>query len=161
MRSGAVLLVNQTPCRYFPYEHHSTGLWFINYLPDCLSFWLARNFSRVNPAENRSRDWNEHLRAGLRGGTEAEIIRNLRRAGAGRPSIIQPRDCDRAAYWLSRTSPERRRAIKKMAAALFRLTDKLAGTVPSMNLDVAIRKDACVPHGSARAGGCILTHSAA
>ena len=55
MNYGGVLFVNQTPYRYFPYEHHSTGLWFINYLPDRSSMFLARNLSRMNPEVNRSR----------------------------------------------------------------------------------------------------------
>lgn len=141
MNSGGALFVNQTPQRYFPYEHHSTGLWFINYLPDRFSLFLARNLSRMNPEINRSRDWTVHLRGGIRGETEAEICCNLRAARAGRPTIIQPKGQDRAAYWLSCTNPTRYRLVKKSIAALFRLTDRLWGTVPSMNLDVVIRKD--------------------
>ena len=141
MNYGGVLLINQTPYRYFPYEHHSTGLWFINYLPDRFSHFLARNFSKVNPEANKSRDWNVHLRAGVRGATEAEILSDLRLAKAGKPTIIQPKDQDRADYWLSGTNPERYRVLKKSIAAFFRLTDKLWGTVPGMNLDVVIRKD--------------------
>jgi hypothetical protein len=37
LKPGGTLFINQTPYRYFPYEHHTTGLWFINYLPDKLS----------------------------------------------------------------------------------------------------------------------------
>ncbi|HWQ90277.1 MAG TPA: class I SAM-dependent methyltransferase [Clostridia bacterium] len=138
---GGVLFINQTPHRYFPYEGHSTGLWFINYLPDRLALYLARNHSRLHAEGNRSRDWNAHLRGGIRGATEMEIIRNLRRANTGRPVIVQPRDQDRAAYWLSMTNPQRHRLLKKGIAAVFRLTDRLWGTVPSANVDVAIRKD--------------------
>ena len=138
---GGVLFVNQTPYRYFPYEHHSTELWFINYLPDRFSLFLARNLSKVNPDVNKSRDWTVHLRGGIRGGTEAQILSNLRLPGTGRPTIIQPRSGDRAAYWLAGTNPERHRLLKRSLAGLFRLTDKVFGTVPSMNLDVAIRKD--------------------
>ena len=138
---GGVLFVSQTPYRYFPFEHHSTGLWFINYLPHRLSLLLARKLSRINPEINKSPEWAVHLRGGIRGGTEAEILRNLRLSAAGRPTIIQPKGQDRAAYWLSGTSPGRYRLLKKSVAALFGLTDKLWGTVPSMNLDVAIRKD--------------------
>jgi SAM-dependent methyltransferase len=141
MNYGAILFINQTPYRYFPFEHHSTGLWFINYLPDRLSLFLARNFSRMNPQINRSSDWTEHLRGGIRGTTEAEILANLRLSRDGRTTVIQPKSQDRAAYWLSRTNPERHRLLKRSVAALFRLTDKFFGTVPSMNLDVAIRKD--------------------
>jgi len=141
MNYGGILFVNQTPYRYFPFEHHSTGLWFINYLPDRLSLFLARKFSKMNPATNQSQDWNAHLRGGIRGGTEAEILSNLRRSTGVRPTVLQPKAQDRAAYWLSCTNPERLGLLKKSVAALCRLTDKLWGTVPSMNLDVAIRKD--------------------
>ncbi len=141
MSYGGVLLVNQTPYRYFPYEHHSTGLWFINYLPDAMSLFLARRLSKMNPQVNKSPDWSVHLRGGIRGGTEMEICRNLGVATAGRPTIIQPKNRDRAAYWLSCTNPKRYRLLKQSIAAAFRLTDKLWGTVPSMNLDVVIRKD--------------------
>jgi 2-polyprenyl-3-methyl-5-hydroxy-6-metoxy-1,4-benzoquinol methylase len=139
LKPGGTLFINQTPYRYFPYEHHTTGLWFINYLPDKLSLFLARHFCRINPDVNKSRDWTVHLRAGIRGGTEREILRNLREA-AGRATILQPKDRDRAAYWLAGTSAQHRR-IKQAIAALFRITDNFFGTVPSMNLDVAIRKD--------------------
>jgi SAM-dependent methyltransferase len=141
LNDGGVLFINQTPHRYFPYEHHSTGLWMINYFPDRLSLFLARRFSRRNPAINKSRDWATHLRGGIRGGTEAEIIRNLRRAGVGRPTIIQPKGQDRAAYWLSCLNPDRHRLFKQFLAGTFRVTDKLWRTVPSMNIDVVIRKN--------------------
>src|SRR5204863_9097725 len=99
MRRGGVLFINQTPHRFFPYEHHSTGLWFINYLPDRVALFLARRFSRINREDNRRRDWRGHLRGGLRGGTEREILRHLP-GGA----MLQPKQGDRAAYWLARTS---------------------------------------------------------
>jgi SAM-dependent methyltransferase len=138
---GGILFINQTPYRYFPFEHHTTGLWFINYLPNSLASVLARKLSRINRDLNRSRNWSGLLRGGIRGGTEAEILGNLRRSGDGCPTVIQPRGTDRAAYWLSCTNPARLRLIKKFVAAIFRLSDRFLGTVPSMNLDVAIRKD--------------------
>ena len=141
MKYGGVLFINQTPYRYFPFEHHSTGLWFINYFPASFSLFLARNFSKINPQVNQSSDWTDHLRGGVRGATEAEILGNLRLSGKGRPTVIQPLSQDRAMYWFSNTNPNRHRLLKKSIAVLFRLTDHLFGTVPSMNLDVAIRKD--------------------
>jgi SAM-dependent methyltransferase len=141
MNYGGVLFVNQTPYRYFPYEHHSTGLWFINYLPDMLSLFLARNFSKMNPSTNKSRDWTVHLRGGIRGATEAEILRNLSLARMGHPTVIKPGGQDRADYWLACTGSERHRLVKHCIANLFRLTDKLWGTIPSVNLEFAIRKD--------------------
>ena len=140
MRRGGVLFVNQTPHRFFPYEHHSTGLWLINYLPDRVALFLARRFSRINREDNRRRDWRGHLRAGLRGGTEREILRNLSPAGDGRAALLQPRHGDRAAYWLARTSGERHLLVKRLVASFFRLTDRWLGTVPALNLDVAFRK---------------------
>jgi cyclopropane fatty-acyl-phospholipid synthase-like methyltransferase len=64
IRPGGRLYLSQTPYRYFPYEHHSTGLWFINYVPDGLAHWLARRFARLNPKANARRTWREHLRGG-------------------------------------------------------------------------------------------------
>jgi SAM-dependent methyltransferase len=148
LNPGGVLFVNQTPYRWFPLEDHTTGIWFINYLPDRLSLLLARRFSRHNPSENKRQDWNGLLRGGIRGGTEAEIISNLRQAKDGNPTIIQPREGTRAGYWLACTS-ERYTMIKKAIAALFWLTDKTLGTVPSMNLDVVIRKDPASPRRNA------------
>lgn len=141
MNYGGVFFINQTPYRYFPFEHHSTGLWFINYLPDSVSLFIARRFSKINPETNSSTDWTDHLRGGIRGGTEAEVLKNLRLSGSGRPTVIQPRLLDRATYWLSHTNPDRHRPLKKSVAAVFRLTDRFLGTIPSMNLEVAIRKD--------------------
>jgi predicted O-methyltransferase YrrM len=141
LRDGGVLFVNGTPHRYFPYEHHSTGLWLVNYLPDRVTKFLARNFSSMHQDLNRSRDWNGHLRGGIRGGTEAQICADLRLAKRGRPIVVQPKHGDRAGYWLAATNPDRLRMLKRVIAALFRITDKLWGTVPSMNIDVAIQKE--------------------
>jgi SAM-dependent methyltransferase len=141
---GGVLFINQTPHRYFPYEHHSTKLWLINYMPDSLAHRLARRYARHNPELNRSGSWNDLLRGGIRGGTEGEIIRNLLADDrGGKAVILQPTQNglrDRADYWLSCTSAGRMRSLKKMLAALFRITDRLWGTVPSINIDVVIRK---------------------
>jgi hypothetical protein len=136
------LFINQTPHRHFPYEHHSTRLWLINYLPDRAAHWVARRYARHNPALNRSPDWNALLRGGIRGGTEREILRNLRRGSSAKAVILQPRQNglkDRADYWLASTS-RRLRPAKRAIAALFRVSDRLFGTIPSMNVDVVIRK---------------------
>ena len=142
MKFGALIFINQTPYRYFPYEHHTTGLWFVNFLPDGVTHYLARKYSKLNPEVNKSPDWNVHLRGGIRGGTEGEVLSNLRLANDGsRPTVVQPRNGDRASYWLSCTNPERHGFLKKTVASAFRVTDKLFGTVPSINMDVVIRKD--------------------
>jgi hypothetical protein len=105
----------------------------------------------MSPEVNKSPDWNVHLRAGIRGGTEREILDNLRDL-EGRAQIVQPKDRDRAAYWLAGTSARRYRTIKKVIATFFRITDRIWGTVPSMNLDVAIRKEILSDVSVRRAG---------
>ena len=140
MKRGASILISQTPHRYFPYEHHTTGLWLINYLPDGLALKVANRWSRLEREAAKSTDWNSHLRRGIRGGTELEILADLRRANDGTPRIRQPRNLDRAAYWLSCTGQTRMRPVKLLLASVFRLTDKLWGLVPSINIDVVIQK---------------------
>lgn len=135
MKPGALLFINQTPHRWFPFEHHSTGLWGINYLPDALAHFCARKFSRLNPRINKSPDWNVHLRGGIRGATEAEVLRSI---GGG--TVIQPRKGDRAAYWLASCGPAHP-GLKRAISVVFRVADRFLGTVPSINLDVVIRKD--------------------
>jgi 2-polyprenyl-3-methyl-5-hydroxy-6-metoxy-1,4-benzoquinol methylase len=137
---GGVLFVNQTPHRFFPYEHHSTMLWFINYMPDWMAHRYAQKCARHNPDLNRSPDWNTVLRGGIRGGTEREIIRNL---GKGRARILQPSQNglrDRADYWLSLVNPNTKHLLKRRLASVFRVCDRLWGTIPSINIDVAIQK---------------------
>ena len=143
MSVGGVFFVNQTPHRWFPYEHHSTGLWGINYLPDQMAHWYARRFSRKDPRINHSMDWNTHLRGGLRGGTEGEIVSLLIAGSESKAALLQPTAGgyrDRADYWLAATSP-RFRLAKRGSATLFRICDQLCGSIPAMNIDVAIRKD--------------------
>lgn len=142
LRPEGILFVNQTPHRWFPLDTHSTGLWGINYLPDKLAHWYARQFSSLNPSINRSRDWNVHLRGGLRGGSERELV-SLLTAGRRAPAVVMrpvaPGLRDRADYWLSSTGG-RLRLLKRAVAEFYRLTDHLFGTVPAVNLEVAIRK---------------------
>jgi predicted O-methyltransferase YrrM len=138
MRPGAVMFVNQTPHRWVPYEHHSTGLWGINYLPDAVAYRLARRFG----VGTRGRTWPTMLRGGIRGGTERSIRAALTGGNPGAAEILQPSQTglrDRADYWLSCTSP-RHRAMKRLVTSLFRLTDRLFGTMPTLNVSVAIRK---------------------
>jgi 2-polyprenyl-3-methyl-5-hydroxy-6-metoxy-1,4-benzoquinol methylase len=143
LNPGGVLFVNQTPHRWAPYEHHSTALWGINYLPDRLAHWYARTFSKVNPEVNRSTDWNTHLRGGLRGGTERGITAELLANGHSRGVILQPLAGgyrDRADYWLGGTS-RRCRPLKRAIAWIFRICDRLFDTVPASNIDVAVGKE--------------------
>ncbi len=134
---GGTLLINQTPYRWWPFEHHTTGLPLLNYAPDWLAYRLSRH-SRTGREWNRKRDWPGLLRAGIRGGTEREILKILRTHAPG-ATIAQPINSSRAQYWLEGTS-SRYRAAKNLIASLYGITDSLFGTLPGPHLDVAIRK---------------------
>jgi SAM-dependent methyltransferase len=137
---GGALLINQTPYRWAPHEHHTTGLWGINYLPDSLALRVARRFSRESTAEIARCDWQQLLRRGIRGGTEMEIKMCIRRAG-GKSRVVQPRPpfLDRADYWLQATS-QRRRWVKRILANVFSATDRILGTMPVTHVDLVLEK---------------------
>jgi 2-polyprenyl-3-methyl-5-hydroxy-6-metoxy-1,4-benzoquinol methylase len=143
MKPGARLFINQTPYRYSPLEAHSTGLWFVNYMPDRLAHSFVRHFAGRNQQINKHKDWNVHLRGGLRGGTEKEIVHNLTGGKPRSARVLQPKFNgvkDRAGLWLSGTSPKRFRRVKQLIASGFRLSDRLLGTIPSLNLEVVVER---------------------
>jgi 2-polyprenyl-3-methyl-5-hydroxy-6-metoxy-1,4-benzoquinol methylase len=74
IRPGGTIYINQTPHRWFPVEIHTTGLPFINYLPDWLAFLVVQMLSnRID----RNETWEGLLRGGIRGGYTGEIQRIL------------------------------------------------------------------------------------
>ena len=141
LKVGGILFLNQTPHSWFPFEHHSTGLWGINYLPDGAAHWVARKFGRMNKRISNSPDWNVQLRGGIRGGDEHDVLGDITRGG-GAATIVQPRygARDRAEYWLNGTSAKYR-AAKILISLVFRVCDRMWGVVPSMNMELALRKD--------------------
>jgi 2-polyprenyl-3-methyl-5-hydroxy-6-metoxy-1,4-benzoquinol methylase len=82
-----VLFIDETPARWFPIETHTTGLPFINYLPDRLAESYARWCSR---RVRRDATWDQMRRDGIRGASTKEIL-GLLPAGDGRPTLIEPR----------------------------------------------------------------------
>lgn len=141
LRPGGVLFVNQTPHRYFPIDTHSSGLPLVNYLPDRLAHWAVRRFSRRG-AINRSPVWEEHLRGGLRGATEREIVRSLTIESGGRAEVLNP--CipgakDRVDLWFRGLSP-RHAPVKQALRLILKTVYKLTGSVVTPNLAVAIQK---------------------
>jgi len=141
LRPQGVLFINQTPHRYFPVDTHSSGLPLVNYLPDRMAHWAVARFSRRGGI-NRSPVWEEHLRGGLRGGTEAEILRELSRGSDSRPVLLNP--CisglrDRVDLWFWGLSPRywrTKRALRLILKGLYFLT----GSVVTPNLTLAIQK---------------------
>ncbi len=84
LKPGGVMFLNQTPNRWFPIEHHTTRLPFINYLPDSLTGVLARKFSgRLRGDES----WEELLRKGIRGSTWQEVMHVLKSRGGNAWSL--------------------------------------------------------------------------
>lgn len=86
LNPGGLLLLCETPYRWAAFDYHTTGLPFVNFLPDALCRWVACRFSvRVGRRET----WPDLLRMGIRGGDPGEVVRFLREAGA-EPEVLTP-----------------------------------------------------------------------
>lgn len=131
LKPSGILFINQTPHRWFPHEHHTTGLWALNYLPDSLAYAVGSRFGKFP----RQGTWSDYLRAGIRGGTERSMQRDL----GPTAHVLQPRHEDRAAYWFRHLSPSHRH-IKRALMHVFRMSDRLFGTIPGTHVDVAFQK---------------------
>jgi SAM-dependent methyltransferase len=70
LKPGGVMIVTETPWRWFPIETHTTSLPLVNYLPDRLALEALRRCGRFP----RDTDWTGALRYGLRGATVSEIV---------------------------------------------------------------------------------------
>lgn len=114
LKTGGVMLINETPCRRFPVETHTTGLPLINYLPDWAAHFAAGKFSkRVKPGES----WKSLLRRGVRGATSKEILSVLNKAGCS-PKLLEPSEqgvSGAGQIW-------RRAALQRSPGALRRMT---------------------------------------
>ena len=86
LEPGGVMFIDETPSRWFPIETHTTGLPFINYLPDRLAAAYARRCSR---RVRRDHSWDTMCRNGIRGGSVKEILGLLPEAD-GRPILLEP-----------------------------------------------------------------------
>jgi SAM-dependent methyltransferase len=74
LRKGGLLVIFGTPNRLWFKEYHTSDLFFVNYLPLDIAFYLARHCSRRVPV-NQSKQ--ELLSNGFRGCTYWEIARAL------------------------------------------------------------------------------------
>jgi SAM-dependent methyltransferase len=141
LRPGGVLFINQTPHRYFPIDTHSSGLPLVNYLPDRLAHWAVTRFSKRDEG-NKSTCWEDHLRGGLRGATEHEILTKLTSRSEGGARLLDP--CieglkDRVDLWFWGLS-SRYRPVKHLAKLILKVVYRLTGSVVTPNLTVAIQK---------------------
>ncbi len=137
LRPGGVFFLNQTPYRYSLVEVHTTaGLPFINYLPDKLTLWAARKFSkRVAPDES----WTSLLRRGIRGGTVPEIVGIL--GGTQHAELLQPLPeiGDRIDLWFGALSA-RHVWLKRSIWLSLKTIKWLSGKIVTPTLSLAIRK---------------------
>ncbi len=140
LKPGSVMFLGETPYRYFPIERHTTGgLFFINYLPDWLTFRIARRFSKkkTNPS------WQEFLRDGIRGGSISEIKKMIRISGQSEPELLKPsrlgmrNDID---LWYSLAQQRRAFPGLKAMAICIRLFKALTGISLVHILTIALRK---------------------
>ena len=139
LKPGGVLLLTETPWRWFPKELHTTGLWGINWLPDWLAGPYARAASR-RPGIAQA-DWPSLLRRGIRGTTVGEIVGILASVGEGTPVVLPPTrlgHADHVDLWLGRSGGKGRTPRKAAAAQVARWATPLFGEpmVPTLTLGV-------------------------
>ncbi|MDQ3805791.1 MAG: methyltransferase domain-containing protein [Acidobacteriota bacterium] len=141
IKPGGYLFLNMTPHRYFPIEHHTTGLPLINYLPPRLALAAARKFSnRINPQE----PWEVLLRRGIRGATENEILSILRTVSGSRAVLLEPSRGglrDRIDLWYSALNRQRLKGLKKTLKGIMKGLRLVTGVTLVPNLSLVIRKD--------------------
>jgi len=78
LKQYGIIFLGETPYRWFPIETHTTGLPFINYLPDRMALYCARRFA---DGVSSTASWTDLLKMGIRGGTMRGILAILNREG--------------------------------------------------------------------------------
>lgn len=137
---GGVIFLNMTPYRWYPIEHHTTSLPFINYLPDRLAHLCAR---RLSKRIGLGVSWPELLKAGIRGGTSTEIMGILNRDG-GSAKLLEPSRLgvrDRIDLWYMLSGGRRWSAAKKILGVRgFRAIRAMTSVTMVPSLSLAIQK---------------------
>lgn len=132
--------LNMTPHRWFPIEHHTTGLPLLNYFPSKLAYFISRKFSkRTDPNES----WEILLRRGIRGATENEILKTLRQTPE-RPILLEPSQKnlkDRIDLWYSQLNQKNKVALKKMLKTVLKTVRLISGMTLVPNLSLVFRKE--------------------
>jgi len=140
LKPNGVLFVNRTPYRYFPIEVHTTGgLPMINYLPNNLTLWYARKFSKRNLQQD---NWKVLLRKGIRGGSSKEIMGILNKSHH-QSLLLKPSKLgvkDRVDLWYLETNKTKQRTIKKLIFWLCKSLKIITGISVVPNLSLAIKK---------------------
>lgn len=142
IKTGGCLFLNMTPHRWFPIEHHTTGLPLLNYLPKSIALSFARAFSnRIDKSE----PWEILLRRGIRGATEDEILKILAQSSDLQPEMLEPKQeglKDRIDLWFSQLNHERHLFVKKCIKTSLKAFRGATGITLVPNLSLVIRKSA-------------------
>jgi len=138
LKPGGTLFINQTPHRFFPVETHTTGLPFINYLPDKLAYHCARRFSKRNL---KNADWPSLLRGGIRGTTPKEIMAILADCREG--AVLMEPSClginNRLELWYVKLDRSKYPKLKEFYAVFARLLYSV-GILVLPHVSIAIQK---------------------
>jgi SAM-dependent methyltransferase len=137
---GGVLFINQTPHRHYPIEGHTTGLPFLNYLPDRLALAAAR---RLSSRVEDDVSWDRLLRDGVRGATEQEVLAVLRATGIDRPMSLAPwrlgiRDLADLQGAIVAERGGRRPVVQKAIKGVHKAVGRILGTGFAPNLTMAV-----------------------
>ncbi|MFQ5715274.1 MAG: class I SAM-dependent methyltransferase [Candidatus Scalinduaceae bacterium] len=111
LKKNGLLIIDATPNRLWPKEHHTTGLFFLNYLPLNVSCYLARKFSIRVP---ESQSVQNLLSRGIRGCTYWEISKRLQ-GSVCLNYISRKKDLDVFMQgWVNKTDSATKKYIKKL-----------------------------------------------
>lgn len=135
---GGCIFLNMTPHRWFPIEHHTTGLPLINYLPPRPALVCARTFSK---RIDKGSSWETLLRQGIRGATKHEIVKLLSRESD--VVLLEPLRHglnDRIDLWFSQLGKDRYLALKRSIWLGLKAFRAATGITLVPNLSLAIKK---------------------
>ena len=144
---GGAMFINQTPHRCFLVETHTTGLPFINYLPDRLAHFCAKHLSKRSLEKA---DWPELLRRGIRGGSVREVMTILAPCRPGRAVLMKPSHLgvkDRIDLWHIKIDRSKYPKIKEVFGVFSRLLS-YAGITLLPHLSIAVQKTPDIPSAS-------------
>ena len=141
---GGYLVILETPNRLWPKDIHTTGLWFLPYLPPR----VACAYAKLMNAENRTHTFEELLGMGIRGATYWEIVGPIKDDTLIEMNSKVRETVDR--FFPLNTAKRQglvRRSLKRLVRSVFRATDvlilrpfKIPFTAISPELKICLRK---------------------
>lgn len=75
VKKGGYIIISDTPNKLWPIEGHTTGLWFLNYLPFKLKCWLGSKTKRFNDV--KPNDYDYWIAQGIVGVTYNEVYKSF------------------------------------------------------------------------------------